>query len=99
MFQPVPTAEHDVATLVTSVWPRMHAIGRVAGKALRVNDSWRILQAGTIARTVLVVDFHFTSRPEANFGQFAEVSDFDHEIWQTTQPRESVHALVPAERS
>jgi hypothetical protein len=61
---------------------------------VRQNNSWRRLRAGTVNRSVLAVDFDLTGRPEANFGNFAEVSDLDHEIWQTVAPRNSAQDLL-----
>lgn len=61
-------------------------------------NSWRRLRVGTVARSVLAVDFDFTGRQEAAFRHFAEVSDIDQEIWQVTQPPESTGELVPAAR-
>ncbi|TDV49753.1 hypothetical protein [Actinophytocola oryzae] len=63
---------------------------------MRQSDSWRRVRVGTVERSVLAVDFDFTGRPEANFGDFAEVSDLDHALWQTVAPRDSARDLLPA---
>ncbi|WP_215545432.1 hypothetical protein [Amycolatopsis sp. CA-230715] len=49
-------------------------------------------------KAVLVVDFDFTGRPEANFGHFLELLELDRGIWQTTQPPAAAREPVPAER-
>jgi hypothetical protein len=63
---------------------------------MRRTTSWRRLRGGTADHFVLAVDFDFTGRPEANFGNLAATADLDHEVWQTVVPPESARELLPA---